>query len=85
MALKGTLVITIGTDAQTDTDLLQKYADSPSNEPSMGLTKLASLLERIAGGSEPAVVRVGVEDGDTGAGIFSDASVSVLRTYQRGV
>lgn len=85
MAARGTLVITIGTEYQTDTDLLQKYADSPSNEPGMGLTKIAALLERIAGGTEAAVVRVAVEDGNTGAAVFSDHSLAVLRTYQRGV
>ncbi len=85
MALKGTLVITIGTDAQTDTDLLQKVLYPASDEPASGLTRIAELLVQIAGGGEPAVVRVGCEDGDTGAGVFTDASVTVLRTYRRGV
>lgn len=85
MAARATIVITIGTEYQDLADLQQKYTVHPSTEPGHGLNRLAELLVRIAGGTEAGTVRVGVEDGDTGAGIFTDASVSVLRTYQRGV
>lgn len=85
MAARATVVITIGTEYQDLADLQQKYTVHPSNEPGSGLTRLAELLVRIAGGTEAGTVRVGVEDGDTGAGIFTDASVTVLRTYVKGV